>query len=426
MRRKPVKEKVKRLLGLLFIYTFMPLLGGGILCLAYMIPEKYALQNLCDSEYYINNLSLAINPVMSETYYDRFTNSLMLNQAVCITGKEPLVEAMADYFYICGDAATDSPYETLQLIARGQKDSLNVIDYERYWHGYLIFLKPMLSVFSLENVVRINALLQIGVCFLNFFLLAKQSKELTIPYFVMYICLQPAVIAYSFQYSTIYYVMQIALFMFLRHRDFIEKYNLYVYFFSLVGMITSYMDLLTYPVISLCIPLLFVVLTENKNAFHTMVYACCWGAGYLGMWLGKWILGSLVLHENLLSEAIGYIKFRTSSISFDKNQEASFFKTLKLNIAEYDNAVIYMLLLVILVLVVCKCIRMKNIVIKWNEMVSVILIGAVPFLWYLAVKNHSYIHYWMTYRNLAASLAAAASILILIERKDSLNAEEEK
>ena len=39
------------------------------------------------------------------------------------------------------------------------------------------------------------------------------------------------------------------------------------------------------------------------------------------------------------------------------------------------------------------------------------LIALVPFAWYFVLKNHSSVHYWMTYRNLSVTVMALAAYL---------------
>ena len=47
-----------------------------------------------------------------------------------------------------------------------------MVDYARYWHGYLLFLKPLLLFFSLSDIRMMNAALQLilaaGVLLLAF------------------------------------------------------------------------------------------------------------------------------------------------------------------------------------------------------------------------------------------------------------------
>ena len=42
-----------------------------------------------------------------------------------------------------------------------------------------------------------------------------------------------------------------------------------------------------------------------------------------------------------------------------------------------------------------------------NEIIKIapiLLIGLMPFIWYMILKNHSQIHCWFTYRNLSITV----------------------
>ena len=45
------------------------------------------------------------------------------------------------------------------------------------------------------------------------------------------------------------------------------------------------------------------------------------------------------------------------------------------------------------------------------SLLSLLIVFAVPFIWYFLVRNHSMVHYWMTHRNLAAAAFALSGFV---------------
>ena len=42
-----------------------------------------------------------------------------------------------------------------------------------------------------------------------------------------------------------------------------------------------------------------------------------------------------------------------------------------------------------------------------------VAVGTFPFIWFYVLKNHSFGHYWFTYRELAITVFAAVSCMML-------------
>lgn len=89
----------------------------------------------------------------------------------------------------------------------------------------------------------------------------------------------------------------------------------YGYFFLLMGMLTCYLDFLTYPLVTLFIPLLLALYlhAQDRAAMCFAVTACVmWCVGYLGFWVMKWAVGSLLVQENLIYNAYTHASYQMS------------------------------------------------------------------------------------------------------------------
>lgn len=87
--------------------------------------------------------------------------------------------------------------------------------------------------------------------------------------------------------------------------------------FLVIGMCTSYFDFLTYPIFTLGMPLVILLLCryiseEKKGAVKAVVLnSIFWVVGCFGFWFEKWVLGSLLTEENIFVDALGSIIERT-------------------------------------------------------------------------------------------------------------------
>ena len=96
--------------------------------------------------------------------------------------------------------------------------------------------------------------------------------------------------------------------------------NIGVIFF-IVGSVTSFMDLLTEPLITLGLPLIIYILLMQKqrtslkqDIISFIKLSILWGLGYALTWLMKWILVSLIYNRDIIQNALQQAKFRSTGM----------------------------------------------------------------------------------------------------------------
>ena len=91
--------------------------------------------------------------------------------------------------------------------------------------------------------------------------------------------------------------------------------------FLLSGVITSYFDLLTYPLLSLTFPLITLLLMIRKHekivSNKMIVGMIClnsffWGIGYGGMFISKWLVATLITGNDVFSIAVNFASARVT------------------------------------------------------------------------------------------------------------------
>ena len=284
------------------------------------------------------------------------------------------------------------------------------IEYARYWHGAQVLLKPLLLFFSYPQIRIINCIFQLLFMIITFFLMWKKHAWQMIPVLIMtYVMMMPPVIWRSLQFSACFYCMMIGVFLVLILSG--SNQNRIRDGFLLAGLITAYLDLLTYPLITFGVPAsiwLFLNRGEKTrtNMKHLFLNALYWGFGYGCMWAMKWVLGTMFTGTDIISDALEALLVRTSR--GDDESAVTALNTIRINCLVFASPLLKWLAayaLVLLGISAWKIIRGQRQVII-SRYFLYIVIFALPFLWYSFAVNHSYIHSFFTHKLLAVSVCA--------------------
>ena len=187
-------------------------------------------------------------------------------------------------------------------------------------------------------------------------------------------------------------------------------------------MLVAYFDFLTYPLVTLGVPLvLWLVLqpAEWKQKIVDVIrLGAAWGFGYVAFWAMKWLIGSLVLGRNVLQEAADQIAYRVS----DKIVwlQIDYKTVLQTNLGCFNFRTWQLLLLVLVAVCLLLAFFRRTVMrVRLLNTLPYTLVAATPFVWYKLTENHSCIHGFFTHRDLAVTIFATACILVDLSRKES-------
>ncbi|MFH1879263.1 MAG: hypothetical protein ABIK64_00555 [Bacillota bacterium] len=399
------------------------LIGAILVTAAYTLPPKNIVQNVRKSAETVKDEGSYpfLYQNWRSTRLDNFTDSIMLLLAAYEGDQGVIKNAMLSTYTRFAD---HDPAQGLVKWATGDVSGIQTHSYSRYWHGYLVWLKPLLEVFEYRQIRVINTVLQILLVLAALFVMLKKGwKRLTIPFLVMVLFLTPVALFKSFQFSWIYYVFMVSvLVLMLRFEKFKGNRSFYL-LFLLTGMATSFVDFLTYPLITLGVPLtIYLVLREHRTlrrcVLDVAALSLAWGAGYVGMWAGKWALCSLLTDSNIFLSVGDNI---SSRMTFNYLEVTFTWKdVIQWNIEAYNHWIymgpFWLCLAGYAVFFGRERIaildRRLSVSAPWlaGVLAPLLLAALIPFAWFFVASNHTYIHYWYAHRTLAVSALAALSL----------------
>ena len=233
----------------------------------------------------------------------------------------------------------------------------------------------------------------------------KKYPNLTLPFFISVMLLAPTAVCKSLQFSSVYYVMIFSMVIFMWNPGKFLNGEKVIWLFLGVGIVTVYLDFLTYPMATLTIPLTLLCIREKdgriKDSMKLVIFcAAMWGVGYALMWGGKWIIAAISGGEEFLEELLTSIKFR-SSAKYVGNVEISRVETLKRAFEWTFSDKLWAMAAAAFAVICLARVMLSTKYVKKKELSLGLLLlapSACCLLWVLVLANHTAIHLFFTYR----------------------------
>lgn len=343
---------------------------------------------------------------------DNYTDSLMLNTAYTGNGAEPFKSALFNTRQIISLQEIDQ----IKNLAEYQ-EGLPTIEssYERYWHGYLLFLKPLLTFLNYSQIrLVLTTVLFASFCYLLFSVYKKLGVQYSMALLVAGIFTDFFYLGQSIQFVQVY-LIGIVMSLFLLA---VESQNKKYAIFFITGALTAFFDLLTAPLVTL--GFLLIVSTElvvsEKFSLQAvfaqykkiLLHVVLWSVGYASVWISKWVLVDVVYNAGVIEDALGHVLNRTVNKPAD---DFSYLKVLTLNIQQligYSKFSKYCVLILASVCLGIFCVLKKSFKSIFYATVLCLPLLLLPYAWYLFAANHSYLHVWYTYRAQLVTVGAGA------------------
>ena len=395
-----------------------------------------------------------------DVYNDNYTDSIMINTAYSIDNTNPIYSYMSGRKnfnnQITRNSLEDTSGELISINPSNEEfiknNSIIVsekyepvielnefingkihtsINYARYWHGYLPFLRILLLIF---NISQIRIFLLILFTIILFYLVYLINKKLgTIIAFLFgfsLIVYDYFLVPYSLQNAPIFLVMLISCIILLKNLDRIKDFSLFTF---IIGCIANFVDFLTVPIITLGFPLLLYICYKQQNNLKNresikIIFksTLTWFVGFGLTWISKWILFDFIYNNNLLELALNQIIYRsTGNLNFGisnllKSTENKIIIELLLILGELSSkgliyaSIAFVVISIPLAIYIKKsCIKLTVLKFKvWiQQCFPLIIISVLPLLWYILLSSHTTKHLFFTYRNMSIFLFAISICL---------------
>lgn len=350
---------------------------------------------------------------LAVSYIDNWTDSTMLLEAMFPNGDRPFVNAMKAYRYQWNEGI---PSESLVHYYESGGHYDWVEEYPNYWHGYLIFLKPLLVMFEYEQIRLLNGVMQtLASVWLCTVLWKKGLKRLIIPWLLCVCLLMPVVLAKCMQYSSCFYIMTLGSIAILKlGKD--NKSRLLV--FLCIGICTAYFDFLTYPIATFGVPAVFclsaIEIEKPLVMFKRFLAAIgIWLLGYGGMWLGKFAAGSLITGENMFTQSMGHVLYWVGN-----GARFSIPYVLYYNVRHFSYTVAMIPALIYAIVLLVTAIKKNRHVLNKTALLSFafpyVVLALLPIAYYLVMLNPSGVHASL-FSHKSMVVAAFAGLSMLAE-----------
>ncbi len=462
-------KKLKEVLKFIGVFILLISIYFILLTLISIFPSNLIRENIMESADYLIEKpeSEKIELSYKNVYIFQFTNALMLNTAYSIDSTSPIESFLvarknyipgvtqiihektpkdlqsAEKYYDETSSKTDA-YQIKELYDTAYENDLyESFEYARYWHGYLVYLRPLLLLFNYQQIEILSTILFFALLIIVAVLICKKINPLiAISLIFSFLAVDIHIISVSINEVTCFILSLIfALYILLKDGN-INKIGM---LFFIIGSITNFIDFLTNPILTYALPILmyFLIIQKKRNItikeiiniyFKTSIL---WALGYGLTWCSKWIITDLCLNKGIIENALEQVKFRSNEEKYTIKQ---LYECLMIFIDEKTIDVTFMLstFFMFIQYVISHPIRKNKKTVK--KSISIVktklyiltkirdifpyFIGIfIPIVWYAVLFNHSVVHRFFTYRNVSMLFFAFQTMFIIlmqnkIEAKD--------
>lgn len=401
------------------------------LILASYIPQELIKDNIKKSAEIMifEGEEKTLNSIFRELYTNNSTDAIMLNLTYTMDAKNGLdsvLMARRNFIpkvteIVVRDALGDLPHEsekylmTSELLKTVNNEKQQAYEYARYWHGYITLLKP-LSIFF--NITTIKLIMQTTlICLLGilaYYLYKNTNFKIAFSLLISFIATDLLV-----WYTTIQgmFVMIIAVgisIIIASKKINVKNINLSL---MIVGGLTAYFDFLTTPIITCLLPILIfnivnVKETTIKQEIIKMIKNLfAWGFGYLGVWSIKWILVDVIYQTDIIKLSFEQIYYRMGSYVKNKIENLNIL-ALYNNIAISLNGINICIYIILYLYSIINAPKFKKGYFLTSQKLVYYLCTIIPIIWYYIICEHSYQHYFFTYKNFLITLFSIMLIVL--------------
>ena len=301
--------------------------------------------------------------------------------------------------------------------------------YVHYWMGFRPVIRLLLTFLDYHQILRYTAvvffvLLAAVICSIA----GKVDTRSAFLFALSIIFIRPHVVSVSLQFVPCFLIAFAAM-LAVPWIHSTKKWE--SVFFLELGILTQYFDFYTTPILTFALPMTYLYLLRHREGSSTSlknigINAGVWSAGYGLMWLAKLVLTTLFTDVNALAQ--GFSSF-SGRIGIEKvsGMESLYSPVAALRsvaVSLYSDRegklILFALIGITAAVMLYRFFRdrhcLRELVPHW----LLLLIAALPVIWFIVAAQPTANHHWFQYRGIAASFWALFLYLnLLLQKKQS-------
>lgn len=408
-----LKASLYHIIKYILVFVLTAALCASLLVCSALIPSNAVRDNTLRSAQFFQDNGIFYDRIegVPASRVDNYADTITVDIGWCFDENDPLTSTMLAEYY------TKDTENVRDSFSKGLLDSgYDRSEYLRYWHGSAAVSRIM-HLFTDISGMRVCAaviMILLAAALLTVLIMNRLYAEA--------VCSVLALISVSVWFvpdaiqNVWCFIIMLAVSPICAMFAIRNKYEQICTILLISGVVTNFFDFLTTETLTLLFPLILVISIKRRTGGKLrddMMYVvkCCalWLCGYCFMWVLKWICAAAVLGTDVMP----FVGEHISERMYDRGDSglvpfiAEMFmrNTGCLFPAGYNEPGI--IGAVLLVLGFCFYIfvfRKKG----WDKgtIAIFLLLGAVVFMRYLVLHNHSHGHYFFTYRAQASAVLA--------------------
>ena len=411
------------------------------------IPQSAIQKQMKESaEYYSEHLLFdRVTPFSFLSRQDNYADCILTNIIYHIDSENILTSVLsASYYNPDGEEVNESFFDAVNNPANvsGNDKVVPNVDYSRYWHGSMVLLRPLFMFFDIRMIRMILGImiLLLTVWFL-YLLIREKYLFFACCYVVGLISVSAWMCGFCVEYTMPFLVMAVelpVLFLLMTRKVNNEKdeYQEKILWCVLAasGIVTDFLDFLTAETLTFTAAyMLYLVMRNKRGQIRGFKKECVrmiksggvWGIAYTLMFFLKWIMACIFLGKDAFMDALRQAAFRMNgdatlgnvtgaeTVSDSERIFGALWRNFACLLPFRDSMKVWTTVITLVVtVVVAFCIWYLFRTKKVNDINRLFgILAIIPVGRFIALNNHSYIHFFFTYRALLVTVVVLIYVL---------------
>lgn len=389
------------------------------------IPNGALHENMLQSAVYFMDKDAFLDSGQMKLQQDNYADAILLNVTWNMGVGSPFTAAL-DTEYFDGNDGVNDYGENWGLYSTVAGMSEPNTDYTRYWHGSAAVIRPLLLLTDISGIKLLGVVTALVLLVGNAALLLKKKQFFAAgALLAAFMCVHFWNIRLSLEYQPAILVTLLVLPLFVL---FYRNDSALSILAVLSGVTIAFFDFLTAETLTILIPLIVVfIMRKQDDVFPglrdsfilTLKCGSAWLISYAGTFVAKWGLASAVTGENKFATALTSAEVRFVGEAETLSPAEQFFLAPAANLStlfggaervDWTALVSGLIISALLLGAVFYLFRSRE---RFDRdfTLTMLILGALPFVRFFMLNNHSYLHEFFTYRALASSILAVLAIL---------------